>query len=102
MANLDDVESIVRRMVELGEDLGRFKAHEVDIDAVEGRVQENAKAWARAMVAIAMKRADADAPEVDINGERWGNRRETAHDYESIFGEVCSSGRRISSRVVDG
>ncbi|MGO9832795.1 MAG: hypothetical protein ACLP1X_01130, partial [Polyangiaceae bacterium] len=88
MTNREDVEGIERRMLELGEELGRLKAHEVDVDVVEGRVLEMAKAWGRAQMAIAMKRADADAPEVDINGERWGNRRETPHDYETVFGTV--------------
>ena len=35
-------------------------------------------------MAIAMKRADATSPEVEINGERWGNRRETPHEYETV------------------
>lgn len=84
----EDVESIERRMHELGEELGRLKADKVDVDVIEGRVLEVAKAWGRAQMARAMKGADAEAPEVDINGERWGNRRETSHDYETVFGTV--------------
>ncbi len=88
MATLDDVESVVRRMGELNGEIGRLKPEDVDIDAIEAKVQEHANAWARAIVARAMKRADTEASEVEINGERWGNRRVTAHDYESIFGGV--------------
>src|SRR5271170_4780481 len=88
MTSREDVETIERRMRELGEELGRLKADEVDVDVVEGRVLEMAKAWGRAQMAIAMKRADATEPEVDIRGERWGNRRETPHDYETVFGMV--------------
>ncbi len=88
MTSREDVETIERRMRELGEELGRLKADDVDVDVVEGRVLEMAKAWGRAQMAIAMKRADATAPEVEINGERWGNRRETPHDYETLFGMV--------------
>lgn len=75
-------------MRELGEELGKLKADEVDVDAVEGRVLDMAKAWGRAQMARAMRRADAEAPEVEINGERWGNRRETPHEYETVFGTV--------------
>jgi hypothetical protein len=88
MTSREDVENIERRMRELGEELGRLKADDVDVDVVEGRVLDMAKAWGRAQMAIAMKRADATAPEVDINTERWGNRRETPHDYETVFGTV--------------
>jgi hypothetical protein len=89
MTNANDVESIERRMRELGEELGRLKADEVDVDAVEGRLLEMAKAWGRAQMARAMKRADAEASELEINGERWGNRRVTRHDYETVFGTVA-------------
>jgi len=84
----EEVESIERRMHDLGEELGRLKADKVDVDVIEGRVLEVAKAWGRAQMARAMKRADAAASEVEINSEHWGNRRETSHDYETVFGTV--------------
>jgi hypothetical protein len=84
----EEVENIERRMHDLGEELGRLKADRVEVDVIEGRVLEVAKAWGRAQMARAMKRADAEAPEVEINGEHWGNRRETSHDYETVFGTV--------------
>ena len=88
MTNREDIESIERRMRELGEELERLRADDVDVDVVEGRVLEVAKAWGRAQMARAMKRADAEASEVEIHGERWGNRRVTPHDYETVFGTV--------------
>ena len=78
-----------RRMRELTEELGSMKADEVDLDAVERRVQEMANAWGRMQMAVAMKRADSEASEVDIKGQRWGNRREHGHDYETVFGPVA-------------
>jgi hypothetical protein len=84
----EGVEGIERRMRELGEQLERLRADEVNVDVVESQVLELAKAWGRAQMAIAMKRSDAESPEVEINGERWGNRRETRHDYETVFGTV--------------
>lgn len=88
MAKTEDVVVVERRMRELDEELSRLKPDDVDIDEVEGRVLDLAKAWGRAQMARAMKRGDAEASEVKINGETWGNRRETAHDYETVFGTV--------------
>jgi hypothetical protein len=80
--------NIERRMRELSEELGSLEADEVDMDAVEVRVLSMAKEWGVAQMAIAMKRADEQASEVEINGERWGNRRVSPHDYDTIFGTV--------------
>jgi hypothetical protein len=88
MTIMEDIEVVERRMRELSEELGKLGADEVDVDAVELRVLEMAKAWGRAQMARAMKRADAQAPEMDIDGKRWGNRRVTPHDYETVFGTV--------------
>jgi hypothetical protein len=51
-------------------------------------VQEMANTWGRLQMAVAMRRADSEASEVDIDGQRWGNRRVQAHDYETVFGPV--------------
>ena len=88
MANLDDADNIERRMRELSEELGRLKPEHVDVDVIESRVQEMMNAWGRAQMARAMKRADTEASEVEIHGERWGNRRLHAHEYETVFGPV--------------
>lgn len=39
-------------------------------------------------MAVAMKRADTEGSEVAIEGQRWGNRRVYAHEYETVFGPV--------------
>jgi hypothetical protein len=83
-----DKGNIERRMGELTEELESLTADEVDLDAVERRVQEMANAWGRMQMAVAMRRADSEASEVDIDGQRWGNRRVHAHDYETVFGPV--------------
>ena len=88
MAILDDVETLQRRMHELSDELGRLRPEQVDVDGIELRVQQLANAWGRAQMARAMKRADTDASEVEIHGERWGNRRSHGHDYETVFGTV--------------
>ncbi len=88
MTILEDSGRIERQMRELSEELATLKPDEVDVDAIEGRVLEMAKAWGRVQMAKAMKRADSDASELEINGERWGNARATPHDYETVFGTV--------------
>ena len=83
---MNEATTIERRMRELGEELGRLEPDAVDLDVVERRVQELANAWGRVQMARAMKRADTDAPEVDIDGRRWGNRRLHLGEYHTVFG----------------
>src|ERR1700734_187759 len=82
MANLNESERVERQMRQLSEELSRLEPDEVDADAVEARVLEMAMTWARAQLRLALKRADTTAPEVEVNGTRWGNRRVHPHDYD--------------------
>ena len=75
-------------MAEFRREVTSTGAEGIDLLAIERRVQELANAWGRAAVAEAMKRADTEAPEVTINGERWGNRRVQKGTYATCFGEV--------------
>jgi hypothetical protein len=75
-------------MRELSKELSELSADEVDLDVIEQRVQEAANAWGREQMARAMRRADSGAPEVDIQGERWGNRRIHEVEYQTVFGAV--------------
>jgi hypothetical protein len=88
MTITQDAATIERRMHELTEELRSLRPDEVDLDAVERRVQEMANTWGRMQMAVAMKRADSEASEMDIDGQRWGNRRVHGHDYETVFGSV--------------
>ena len=82
------VEKAARAMAEFRHELSAMAPDAVDLLAVERRTQELANAWSRATLAEAMKRGDTDAPEVVINGERWGNRRVLNGTYASSFGEI--------------
>ena len=73
-------------MRELGQDLEALGPDEVDLEAIERRVQELANAWGREQMACAMRRADTEAPEVVIDGRRWGNRRLHPCEYHTVFG----------------
>jgi len=60
----------------------------LDLREEERRVQELAHAWAREAMAEVMKRADTQASEVEIEGQRWGNRRVNRGEYQTVFGPV--------------
>jgi hypothetical protein len=77
-----------RVMRELSEELSALGADEVDLSAVEERVQQAANAWGREQMALAMKRADSSGQELEIRGERWGNRRSQESEYQTVFGPV--------------
>ena len=74
-------------------DLRRMRSDDVDLERVEREILEHLKAVGREMLSEAMKRADTSSSEVDINGERWGNRRVQNAEYQSLFGpfEVARS-----------
>jgi hypothetical protein len=77
-----------RALAEFRQELMAIAPDAVDLLAIEGRVLELARAWGAAAMAQAMKRADTEAPEVIVRGERWGNRRTQKHTYETMFGDV--------------
>ena len=83
-----DATNIERQMRELSEEVERLEAEAVDLEVIERRVQELANGWGRVQMARAMKRADTDAPEVDIDGQRWGNRRSHPGEYQTVFGAL--------------
>jgi hypothetical protein len=82
------LERAAQAMDEFRRELTSMAPDAMDLLAIERRTQELANAWSRATLAEAMKRADTDAPEVVINGERWGNRRMLKGTYATGFGEV--------------
>lgn len=73
---------------ELWERIGNLEPGKIDLLAVEREIQEALHAVGRETMAHAMKRADPAAPEVVIDGARWGNRREIRATYATVFGEV--------------
>lgn len=88
MTDRSEARRIEREMRELGEEFDELDPSEVDLEAIEERVQELANAWGRLQMKRALKRADSDAPEVDIDGKRWGNRRIHPGEYQTVFGSV--------------
>jgi len=54
----------------------------------ERQVQDIVNEVGRALMREVFAAADTAAPEVTVNGEKWGNRRATNGTYETTFGEV--------------
>jgi hypothetical protein len=81
-------EKAERALAEFRRELAGMPPEAMDLMAIERWALELAKAWGRATLAEAMKRADTEAPEVVIDGERWGNRRMRNGTYATEFGDV--------------
>lgn len=70
------------------EQLRAMKSDEVDLLSVEEGIVTRLKAIGAEMMAEAMKRADTDAAEILVDGERCGSRRTSRGSYQTVFGEV--------------
>jgi hypothetical protein len=95
---LTDAERALR---DYAKKIGAMGAGHIDLLSVEEEVRALAEARAREVMAAALKRADTDAPEVEIDGQRWGNRRVERGEYRSMFG-VLSVERSTYQRAGGG
>src|ERR1700679_290482 len=87
--NNERAESVAdRAMRDFRREVSSRSGEDIDLKLEEGRIQELSKAWAREAMAELMKRADTDSSEVEIDGQRWGNRRLHKGEYQTVFGPV--------------
>lgn len=82
------LEQAIQAIADFRRDLLETPASEVDLDRLEGVVQDKLNAIGRALMAEVLEHADTKSPEVTINGKRWGARRQTPCTYYFKFGEV--------------
>lgn len=75
-------------MREFRSEVALRSGEDIDLRAEERRIQELANGWGRETMASLMKRADTDSSEVEIEGQRWGNRRVHPGEYQTLFGAV--------------
>jgi hypothetical protein len=86
---MDDLPTDAERALrEYERKLRTMAVESLDLVAIESEVRALTEARGRELVATALKRADTNAPEVEIDGQRWGNRRIQAAEYETLFGPV--------------
>jgi len=85
---MNDVEltDAERALRDYAKKIGSMGAKDIDLLSIEEEVRVLAEARAMELMAAALKRADTDAPEVEIDGQRWGNRRVERGEYRSMFG----------------
>lgn len=77
-----------RALREFGDTMRANPLEGRDLLTMERRIQELLHVRGAELLAEVMRGADTDAPEVDIAGERWGNRRVSRGEYFTIFGPV--------------
>lgn len=82
------METAAREVAEFRREIAAMKPDGIDLLAIERRAQEVTNAYGLALMREVMARADASAPEVTINGEAWGNRREASATYTTVFGDL--------------
>jgi hypothetical protein len=85
IVTLSDAERVLR---EYRMKLAEKPLEELNLTSVECEVRALTEALGRDVMALALKRANTEAPEVVIDGERWGNRRVISGEYETVFGTV--------------
>ena len=88
MKKRSDFERAMRALDGFRRELAELEADEVDCLELESRLQEALNGIGQACMGEVLERADTQVPEVEYQGERWGNRRESPGTYQTVFGEV--------------
>jgi hypothetical protein len=70
------------------DEIRQLRSDDIDLLHVEETIVLRLKAIGAEMMAEAMKRADIDAPEVLVDGERCGSHRTSRGAYQTVFGEI--------------
>jgi hypothetical protein len=78
-----------RAMHQYSERILKMRPDGLDLVAIENDVRALVEARGKELMAEALKQADTDAPEITVNGARWGNRRIQRGEYQTVFGVVA-------------
>lgn len=97
-----ELKRALRGLDDFRRDLEETPASELDLVELERRVQALTNAVGRELMREVFTRADVEAPEVMIEGERWGNRRQSKTTYTTLFGDVEGVWRGIFSQPGGG
>lgn len=100
--NTEQVETPAERaLINFRSEMKAMSEEKRNLLVIERRIQDLLNARGCEMMAEVMKDADTDAPEIEISGERWGNRRTAESEYHTVFGTVKIP-RSIYQRVGRG
>jgi hypothetical protein len=75
-----------RALREYEQKIGTMLSKKMDLISIEEEIRTLTEARARELMAAVLEHADTDAPEIEIDGERWGNRRVHRGEYHTVFG----------------
>jgi hypothetical protein len=89
MSERDALEEAIRAIVEFKDKAAKVNGEAIDLVTKEKQVQELLHSLGREMMVEIFEEANETAPEVLINGQRWGNRRSSKARYETLFGEIA-------------
>jgi len=88
--NNEDVGSDAERALrEYERKIATMRPEGIDLVAMEEEIRALIDARGRELMGKTLKQADTDAPEVEIDGQCWGNRRVHRGEYHSAFGVVA-------------
>lgn len=82
------IDAALGQLTELRRRIEKMDPDSMDLLAIEGDTRALLDEVGLAVVAEAMRRADAHAPEVEVHGERWTHRRESKAEYHVAFGKL--------------
>ena len=68
--------------------IGEMQGDSIDLKSVEEEIRRLLEARGAELMGEVLKRADTAAPEVEIDGKCWGNRRAQRGTYYTVFGAV--------------
>ncbi len=88
MTEPDDFDETIRAIFEFRNKTANLRGRPIDLAAKERQVQELLHGLGREMMVGVFEKADETAPEILINGARWGNRRTSVDTYTTIFGDI--------------
>jgi hypothetical protein len=87
----DEMGIAERALSEFRRELAALGPEDIDLLAIERRVQEVTNRLGLELMRQAFRKADAEAPEVVIDGETWGNRRVLPGTYTTMFGDFTEN-----------
>lgn len=96
-----ELEQALQGLNDFRRDLSKTPAEKLDLLEQERRVQQVVHALGCELMREVFMRADVKEPEVVVNGQRWGNRRESEAPYVTKFGDIRVS-RGIYSQAGGG
>lgn len=83
-----ELEQALQRMTDFRRDLSNTPAEKLSLLEQERRVQQVVHALGCELMREVFMRADVTEPEVMVNGQRWGNRRDSEAPYVTKFGDI--------------